>query len=46
MVYAVGTREEELVAWRWGLNRPQGQLSERAKPPARGQVENGSPLFI
>jgi hypothetical protein len=46
MVYAVGASEKELIAWCWGINRPQGQLSERGKSPARGQVENGSPLLI
>jgi hypothetical protein len=46
MVYAVGTREEESSAWSWGFDRLQCQLSERGKPPARGQVKNRSPLLI
>jgi hypothetical protein len=46
MIYCVGTREKELIVWGWGFDRTHGQLAQRSKSPARGQVKNRFPLFI
>jgi hypothetical protein len=39
------SKEKPIIRARW-IDRPQDQLPNRIEAPSRGQVENGSPLFI
>jgi hypothetical protein len=42
----IGAREQELIKWCWGLDRPQRELAERSETPTSGKMEDRLPLLV